>query len=90
LVKESAAHLTITSEPKAQPGRVRPDAAQVFRGWMFASSPGLNPFEHPVYDAWLVTCTPPLPEAAPAVAPAKVPAAPRTQARTAAPTSSPG
>ena len=91
LVKESAAHLTITSEPKAQPGRVRPDAAQVFRGWMFASSPGLNPFEHTVYDAWLVTCTPPLPEAAPALVPTRAPAAPRTQARTtAAATSSPG
>ena len=50
-LKEAAAHLTITSEPKAQSGRLAPEPAQVFRGWMFASSPGLNPFEHPVYDA---------------------------------------
>ena len=28
----------------------------LFSGWMFASSPGLNPFEHPVYDIWLVDC----------------------------------
>lgn len=60
-LKESTAHLTVTSEPRAQPGRTAPEPAQVFRGWMFASSPGLNPFEHPVYDAWLVGCRVPLP-----------------------------
>jgi hypothetical protein len=68
-VRESAAHLTITSQPKGQPGRVRPDPAQVFRGWMFASSAGLNPFEHPIYDAWLVSCKLP-PEALTAPVPA--------------------
>lgn len=55
-LKEAVAHLIITSQPKAQPGRAVPEAAQVFRGWMFASSPGLNPLEHPVYDAWLIAC----------------------------------
>ncbi len=29
---------------------------RVFSGWMFASSPALNPLEHPVYDVWLMTC----------------------------------
>ena len=75
-VKESAAHLTITSQPKAQPGRVLPEPAQIFRGWMFASSPGLNPFEHPVYDAWLVACTPSAAPAQPPAAPRPRPAAP--------------
>jgi hypothetical protein len=28
----------------------------VFRGWMFASSPALSAVEHPVYDVWLVDC----------------------------------
>jgi hypothetical protein len=28
---------------------------------MFASSPGLNPLQHPVYDAWVVACRNPLP-----------------------------
>jgi hypothetical protein len=28
----------------------------VFKGWMFASSPGLNAVEHPVYDVWLIDC----------------------------------
>jgi len=23
---------------------------------MFANSPGLNLFQHPVYDAWLIAC----------------------------------
>lgn len=29
---------------------------RVFTGWMFASSPGINGLEHPVYDVWLKTC----------------------------------
>lgn len=29
---------------------------RVFSGWMFASSPALNPVEHPVYDVWLMDC----------------------------------
>ena len=37
-------------------GKTPPAARQVFRGWMFAASPGLNPFQHPVYDAWLIAC----------------------------------
>jgi len=28
----------------------------VFEGWMFASSPGLSPMEHPVYDVWVLDC----------------------------------
>ena len=27
-----------------------------FSGWMFASSPGLNALEHPVYDIWVIHC----------------------------------
>lgn len=29
---------------------------RLFAGWMFASSPGLNAIEHPVYDVWLTDC----------------------------------
>lgn len=29
---------------------------RIFSGWMFASSPGLNAVEHPVYDVWLTDC----------------------------------
>jgi hypothetical protein len=28
----------------------------VFNGWIFSSSPSINPFDHPVYDIWLVKC----------------------------------
>ena len=28
----------------------------VFNGWMFSSSPTIAPFDHPVYDIWLVSC----------------------------------
>ena len=28
----------------------------VFNGWMFSSSPSINPFDHPVYDIWLTRC----------------------------------
>ena len=38
-------------------GRVSPPPPkQVFKGWMFANSPGLNPLQSPVYDAWLIAC----------------------------------
>ena len=32
------------------------DEVYVFNGWMFASSPSINPFDHPVYDVWLTGC----------------------------------
>tara|TARA_B100000965_G_scaffold381775_1_gene379522 strand:- start:1041 stop:1439 length:399 start_codon:yes stop_codon:yes gene_type:complete len=32
------------------------DNVFVFNGWMFSSSPSINPFDHPVYDIWLVSC----------------------------------
>ena len=28
----------------------------VFNGWMFSSSPSIAPFDHPVYDVWLINC----------------------------------
>ena len=32
------------------------DKVFVFNGWTFASSPSINPFEHPIYDIWLTKC----------------------------------
>ena len=32
------------------------DNVYVFNGWMFSSSPSIAPFDHPVYDIWLVNC----------------------------------
>ena len=32
------------------------DEVFVFNGWMFSSSPSITPFDHPVFDVWLVNC----------------------------------
>ena len=32
------------------------DEVFIFNGWMFSSSPSIAPFDHPVYDIWLVGC----------------------------------
>ena len=32
------------------------DDVFVFNGWMFSSSPSIAPFDHPVYDVWLINC----------------------------------
>lgn len=36
----------------------RPDkpVRTVFSGWMYASSPGLNAMQHPLYDVWVIFC----------------------------------
>jgi hypothetical protein len=53
---DAIAHVEIDSQPKGPEGAAPPPSRQVFRGWMFASSPGLNLFQHPIYDAWLIAC----------------------------------
>lgn len=47
---ESAAFLRVEDQPPDEPAR------PIFSGWMFASSPGLNALEHPVYDVWVASC----------------------------------
>ena len=32
------------------------DKVYIFNDWTFASSPSIRPFDHPVYDIWLVGC----------------------------------
>lgn len=57
---DSYAHVDVQAQPEAlarQPARI------VFRGWMFASSPGMHPVEHPLYDVWLIACKTPAPGA---------------------------
>lgn len=41
------------NEPPSQGGD---ELHRLFSGWMFASSPGLNALEHPVYDVWVIGC----------------------------------
>ena len=66
IAPETSAYVVIDTQPKAQAGRAAPPGRQVYKGWMYASTPGLHPLEHPVYDAWLIACKQSLPVAPPA------------------------
>jgi hypothetical protein len=61
---DSVAYVTVDTQPKALPGRVAPPGRQIYKGWMYANAPGLNPLQHPVYDAWLIACKTSAPVAA--------------------------
>lgn len=74
-VTDSVAFLDVQSQPISAPGHASAPPRQVFRGWMFASSPSLHPFEHPIYDVWLIACKTSAPAAPVASAP-KSPAPP--------------
>jgi hypothetical protein len=95
--EDAFVHLSIDSQPRAQPGRPTPAPKEAFRGWMFAASPGLHPVEHPVYDAWAITCrasapAPRVATAAPARPPSARPPEPpaaKVEAPAPAPTTSP-
>lgn len=47
---ESAAFLDVWERKPGEP------VSEVFRGWMFASSPAVSAMEHPVYDLWVLSC----------------------------------
>jgi hypothetical protein len=53
---QASAYVVIDFAPLGAEGIAPPPPRRVFKGWMFANSPGLNPFQHPTYDAWLITC----------------------------------
>ncbi|MEM1036047.1 MAG: DUF2155 domain-containing protein [Pseudomonadota bacterium] len=59
-VQSMAAPRDITDEEREESEKV--DATVYFSGWMFASSPGLNALEHPVYDIWVIQCSAVSPE----------------------------
>ena len=44
------------SELGETPTESAADPDRIFSGWMFASSPALNPLEHAVYDVWVIDC----------------------------------
>lgn len=54
---QASAYLVVDEAPLGADGIRPPPPRRVFSGWMFANSPGLDPLQHPVYDAWLITCT---------------------------------
>lgn len=47
---ETSAFLQVEDRRPGQPMR------RIFSGWMYASSPGLNGMEHPLYDVWVINC----------------------------------
>ncbi|MCV0413420.1 MAG: DUF2155 domain-containing protein [Brevundimonas sp.] len=51
LTQDSIAYLDVSLAPRNQ-GEPR----QIFRGWMFASSPAVSGLQNPSYDAWVVGC----------------------------------
>jgi hypothetical protein len=52
LVEDAIAYIDVTLQPKAVGAAPR----QIFRGWMFSSTPALSGLQHPIYDAWVVGC----------------------------------
>lgn len=53
-VDDSIAYLEVAIQPRGMLKASEP--RQIFRGWMFASSPAVHGLEHPIYDAWVVGC----------------------------------
>lgn len=74
--KQSAAFVQVVEQPTALQGQAKPAVRTVFSGWLFAESPSLNPFVHPVYDVWLKSCTMRFPDG-----PKPPKAAPRSSSR---------
>ncbi|MEI9993187.1 MAG: DUF2155 domain-containing protein [Rhizomicrobium sp.] len=62
---ETAAFVQIDDQRPDQPRR------RVFSGWMYASSPGLNGMQHPLYDVWVMTCRPVAPGETVVIGPVK-------------------
>ena len=53
-VSDAVAYLEVTLQPRGVIQVSEP--RQLFRGWMFASSPAVSGLQHPIYDAWIVGC----------------------------------
>jgi hypothetical protein len=62
---QSGAFVQVAETPTPRQGQPAPQPRLVFSGWIFAESPSLNPFQHPVYDVWLKSCTMRFPDAPP-------------------------
>lgn len=54
LTEDAVAYVDVSVQPR---GTTQPlPTRQVFKGWMFASSPAVSGLQHPNYDAWIVGC----------------------------------
>ena len=52
--EDAIAYLEVGVQPRGI--AVPTEARQIFKGWMFASSPAVSGLQHPIYDAWVVGC----------------------------------
>lgn len=53
LTEDAIAYLQVAVQSR---GAASAEPRQIFRGWMFASSPAVSGLQHPNYDAWVVGC----------------------------------
>lgn len=53
LVNDAIAYMDVSLQAKSAIGS---QPRQIFRGWMFASTPAVSGLQHPAYDAWIVGC----------------------------------
>ena len=51
LTEDAIAYMDVSLQPRGQNA-----SRQIFRGWMFASSPAVSGVQNPYYDAWVVGC----------------------------------
>jgi hypothetical protein len=58
-----SAYVLINLQPPPVAGQAPPTSKQIYHGWMFSNSPGLHPLQHPIYDAWLISCSAAVPPA---------------------------
>ncbi|TPE62456.1 DUF2155 domain-containing protein [Sandaracinobacter neustonicus] len=82
---QSAAFVQVSETPARLQGKPQEPVKRVFSGWLFAESPSLNPFVHPVYDVWLKSCTMRFPDGPKAASSATGSAGKATRSRPAAP-----
>jgi hypothetical protein len=67
--KDSIVQMDVQYQPAVLSGGASA-VRSVFRGWMFAQSPGLHPFANPIYDVWVIACKTPAPAPTASASPA--------------------
>ena len=55
------AYMQVRTNPVTASNGSLTKSKEIFHGWTYASTPSLNPIQHPIYDAWVIACRSPLP-----------------------------
>ncbi len=56
---ENSAFVQIDEQRQGRPRQ------RIYSGWMFSSTPSLNPLQHPIYDVWVIKCKMSFPDKGP-------------------------